>query len=75
MLMQVFEMVVLIVLISVLAGVANNYIKSRGVTGDKHNEELQSRLARLDDLEARVQTLEKIVTDRNFELKEKFRNL
>jgi hypothetical protein len=73
--MQVFEMVVLIVLISVVAGVANNYLKTRGAMDGKGSAELQSRLSRLKDLEERVQTLEKIVTDRNFELKEKIRNL
>lgn len=73
--MQVFEMVVLIVLISVLAGVANNYIKSRSEGGGPISDELNEKLAKLDSLDERVRTLEKIVTDRDFELKEKFRNL
>jgi hypothetical protein len=43
--------------------------------GGESTDELQSRLAQLDSLEERVRTLEKIVTDRNFELREKFRDL
>jgi len=73
--MNTFEMVVLIVLISVVAGVVNNYIKSRVDAGSVESGELAERLAKLDLLEDRVKTLEKIVTDRDFELKEKFRNL
>lgn len=73
--MNPFEMVVLIVLLSLVAGVANNYIKSRSEDGGKASDELNQKLAKLDALDERVRTLEKIVTDRNFELKEKFRNL
>ncbi len=73
--MNTFEMVVLIVLISVVAGVVNNYIKTRIDAGGAVRGELAERLAKLDLLEDRVKTLEKIVTNRDFELKEKFRNL
>ena len=73
--MNTFEMVVLIVLIGVMAGVVNNYIKSRNDSGGAEKGELAERLAKLELLEDRVKTLEKIVTDRDFELKEKFRNL
>ena len=73
--MNPFEMVVLIVLLSLVAGVVNNYLKTRGGMGGKGTDELDTRLAQLDSLEERVRTLEKIVTDRNFELREKFRNL
>jgi hypothetical protein len=73
--MNTFEMVVLIVLISVVAGVVNNYIKNRGGVGSQGSDEVEARLAQLDSLEERVRTLEKIVTDRNFELREKFRDL
>ena len=73
--MNPFEMVVLIVLLSLFAGVANNYIKNRGSLGGQSTDEFETRLAQLDSLEERVRTLEKIVTDRNFELREKFRDL
>lgn len=73
--MNTFEMVVLIVLISVVAGVVNNYIKNRGSMASQGSDEVGARLAQLDSLEERVRTLEKIVTDRNFELREKFRDL
>lgn len=73
--MNPFEMVVLIVLLSLVAGVANNYIKSRSDSAGPASDELNQKLAKLDALDERVRTLEKIVTDRDFELKEKFRNL
>lgn len=73
--MNPFEMVVLIVLLSLVAGVANNYIKNRSNMGGQGADEFETRLAQLDSLEERVRTLEKIVTDRNFELREKFRDL
>jgi len=74
--MNTFEMVVLIVLISVVAGVVNNYIKTRvDAAGAAAGGELDERIGRLELLEERVKILEKIVTDRDFELKEKFRNL
>ena len=73
--MNPFEMVVLIVLLSLVAGVANNYIKSRAEGDSPASDDLKQRLAKLDSLDERVKTLEKIVTDRDFELKEKFRNL
>ncbi|TFH40612.1 MAG: hypothetical protein E4H01_16295 [Lysobacterales bacterium] len=73
--MNTFEMVVLIVLISVVAGVVNNYIKNRGSMTGHGAEEFEARLGQLNSLEERVRTLEKIVTDRNFELREKFRDL
>ncbi len=58
-----------------VAGVVNNYIKNRGSMPDQSADEFGARLAQLDSLEERVRTLEKIVTDRNFELREKFRDL
>ena len=73
--MNPYEMVIFIVFLSLAAGVANNYIKRRSDAGSPANEELNQRLAKLDSLDERVRTLEKIVTDRDFELKEKFRNL
>ncbi len=74
---QVFEMVVLIVAISCAAGVLNNYLKNRG--GGRQAKELEGRLddrmRQIDALEKRVQVLEKIVTDRNYDLKRELHDL
>jgi len=71
--MNPFEMVVIIVLISISAGVINNYFKhknqSRAATEDGDWQE------RLEMMEERLRVLEKIVTDRDYELRQKFRDL
>jgi len=71
--MNPFEMVVIIVLITVGAGVVNNYIKSRN-SGARVSE-IDGRLAKLEDLEHRVQALEAIVTDEGFDLKQRLNRL
>lgn len=73
--MDVFEMVVLVVAISVTAGLLRTWIKSRpandggvaGMTGEQ-----QARLARLEE---RVKALESVVGDGSYELKQKFKDL
>ena len=65
--MDVFTMVVVIVAISVGAGVANNYMKFKrlqhqGSTSDE-------LLAQLDGLRERIRVLEEIVTDPKYHLK------
>lgn len=71
--MNPFEMVVVIVLISIGAGVINNYIKhrSQSVTSDDSGDWQK----RLELMEERLRVLEKIVTDQDYELKQKFRKL
>ena len=73
--MDVFEMVVVIVALSVTAGLINNWIKTRasmtigpaGMTGEQ-----QQRLAKLEE---RVKALEAVVGDASYELKQKFKDL
>ena len=75
--MHVFEMAALIVAIVFGAGVINNYIK-HSAGGAKRREleaELDRRMQRIDSLEERVQVLEKIVTDRNYDLKRELNDL
>ena len=60
--MSVFDMVVVIVIVSCIAGVTNRFIKM------KHEQAAQdgpddATMGRLDDLEDRIEILEKIVTD------------
>lgn len=73
--MDVFEMVVLVVFISVTAGLLRSWIKSRpagvgGVAG--MTAEQESRLAKLEE---RVRSLESVVADGSYELKQKFKDL
>lgn len=72
--MNTFEMVVIVVFLALLAGVLNNYIKGKNSKPDI-DPQLHARLKRLDALEERVRVLEKIVTDRDYELRKEFRNL
>lgn len=76
--MQVFEMVFGIVLISCLASVLNHYMANKRAEREQHGQtagDLQGRLSRIDELEQRVAVLERIVTDRKFDLKRQFEDL
>jgi len=74
--MDVFEMVVLVVFISVTAGLLRLWIKTRpapGAFGPAGMTAEQS--ARLGKLEERVKALESVVSDGSYELKQKFKDL
>ena len=71
--MDVFTMIVIIVAISCGAGVYNNYLKTR-----KHEAKSapsEDVIAELDALRARVEVLEKIVTDEKYQLHRELNNL
>ena len=87
--MHVFEMVVLIVLIGAIASIVSRYLDRKkgdgpdwlgmgdgddplgmGLGGGKGVS-----LERLEKLEERVAVLEKIITDRNYDLNEEFERL
>ena len=72
-----FEMVVLIVLISVGAGVINNYLKVRATQADeiRSQAEVDEVLAEVERLKERVRVLEKIITDNDRHLADEIRNL
>jgi len=72
--MNRYEMVMFIIFIVFAAGVLKHYISLRHRTPEI-DEDTRDRLGRLDALEERVQVLEKIVTDRNYDLKQQFRDL
>ena len=72
--MNKYEMVMFIIFIVFATGALKHYISARHNT-PKIDDETKDRLARLDALEERVQVLEKIVTDRNYDLKQQFRDL
>ena len=74
--MTVFHMVVWIVAIVMIANVLTARYKYRGsMGGDGLDDDDRDRLSRLDELEERVQVLEKIVTDRNYDLKREIDDL
>ena len=69
-----FEMVVLIVLISVGAGVLNTWLKSRKVD-EGQNEELEGLRRELSEVKERVSALETLAVDPDAALREKFKSL
>ena len=72
-----FTMVVLIVLITVGAGVVNNYFKGKANrAGDAETEaELHAMRAELDQVKERVRVLEKLATDGDRRLSEEISRL
>lgn len=75
--MNPFEMVVIIVLISVGAGVINNWIKVRAnrEAETASGEEMRRVIGEVERLQERVRVLEKIVTDNDRQLAEQIRKL
>ncbi len=70
--MDVFEMVVLVVAISVTAGLIRSWIRSRPAEGGGFSADQAARLAKLEE---RVKALESVVGDASYELKQKFKEL
>tara|TARA_R110000796_G_scaffold191597_3_gene308280 strand:+ start:811 stop:1041 length:231 start_codon:yes stop_codon:yes gene_type:complete len=75
--MGVFEMVVIIVMISVGAGVLNNYLKMKAdrVSDQASDLEVKRVLDEVAQLKQRVGVLEKIVTDQERQLSDEIRKL
>ncbi|MDH3646966.1 MAG: hypothetical protein OER80_09350 [Gammaproteobacteria bacterium] len=74
--MDLFEMVVAIVAISCFAGVVNNWLKTRKkVDRSELDRQMGTRLDELHKLEKRMQVLERIVTDRQYDLKRELHEL
>lgn len=72
-----FTMVVLIVLISVGAGVINNYIKMKNARPERteSDADIHRMQAEIDRLTERVRVLEKLATDGDTQLRDEFRRL
>ncbi len=64
--MDVFTMVVVIVTVSCVAGVLNNFLKTKRATHDQAPAE--DLVAEIDALKERVAVLEEIVTDDRYRL-------
>lgn len=75
--MNPFEMVVAIVIIGCIAGTINNWINARARRRALANEESSPavRQEELDRLEKRIRVLERIVTDRDYDLKRELHEL
>lgn len=71
-----FEMIVAIVAIACAAGVLRNWVENRNkVSTTELDERMGERVQRLEDMERRLQVLEKIVTDRRYDLKAELHEL
>lgn len=77
--MNVYEMVILIVAVSVLGGVMKHYFEARGKEAEQRisgntakAQDLETRVA---SLTRRVRVLEEIVTSEGYDLKRKFAEL
>jgi methylphosphotriester-DNA--protein-cysteine methyltransferase len=75
--MQVFEFVFAIIVVITIGRLLERHLAGR--RRYQHDAgptpEQQARAQRVDDLEKRVQVLERIVTDQGYELRQKFRDL
>ena len=72
--MNVFTFLFLVVAAALCAGVMKTYLKERNLRADSA-EDMQRTLAKMDALEERVQVLERIVTERRIDLKQKIDSL
>lgn len=74
--MNVFEFVLLIILIVTIGRLVERRVGRRRHDAAHGPEELgEVPPGKLEDLEKRVQVLERIVTDQGYELRQKFRDL
>lgn len=74
MVLGVFEMIAVIVVASLLAGLVREWIKTK----EKPEIDLspvESRIEKLENLEERIRVLEAIVTDKGYDLKKKIDDL
>lgn len=69
-----FEFVLAIVLLLTVAGLIKHHDKQKAAARQSAPE-LDAKLRRMDELEHRVQVLEKIVTDRHYDLRRQFEDL
>ena len=72
--MAVFEMVAIIVVASLLAGLVREWIKTQQAP-DVDLEPMESRIDRLESLEERIRVLEAIVTNKGYDLKSEIDSL
>jgi predicted nucleic acid-binding Zn-ribbon protein len=66
--MNVFEMVVIIVVVTSVCGVASSWLKSMRNASSARQNDLDEAMDRIDDLEERIRVLEAVVTDDRYDL-------
>ena len=72
--MHVFEMIAIISVAGLLAGLAKQWME-RNQTPEVDLSDIESRLDKLEVLQERVKVLEAIVTDKGYDLKSEIDNL
>ncbi|MBN1237644.1 MAG: hypothetical protein JXB36_04035 [Gammaproteobacteria bacterium] len=76
--MNPFEFVIIIIALAFLSDAVKSYFKSKNDKREaerREDDEASEYAERLRQLEERIRVLERIVTDEQFELKQRFRNL
>ena len=74
--MVVYEMVVAIVAIVMVTAVIKQWLKTKAAKGDPNlAKAFEAKMKQVDELEKRVKTLEKIVTDKRHKLAEEIDGL
>ncbi|HEX7081134.1 MAG TPA: hypothetical protein VF329_08985 [Gammaproteobacteria bacterium] len=76
--MDFFEFVIIVVAIAVVGRIVNSYFKCKAAARKARQDDEESaaeHLAQLARLEERIKVLERIVTDEQFDLRQRFRNL
>ena len=72
--MHVFEMILGVVIVTTIGGLLNNFMKFKTESSETMDG-MDERLHKLEDLEERIKTLEKIITDQNYDLDQKIKSL
>lgn len=67
--MNVFEMIIVIVVVTSITSMATSWMKQRRKSGPPADDR------RLNELEERIRVLERIVTDSGYEVRRQFRDL
>jgi len=72
--LAVFEMVVIIVIAALAAGLIKEWLRTKKVP-EVDLSPVEARIAKIEQLEERVKILEAIVTDKGYDLKSEIDNL
>jgi superfamily II DNA/RNA helicase len=73
--MNVFTFVFLVVTVALCADLMRTYIKGRNKRDESAAEEIEQTVVKIDALEERIQVLERIITERPFDLKKQIDSL
>jgi hypothetical protein len=69
-----FVFVIIIVAIAMFANIIQTWLKQKNRTPEK-NQELEETLSKIDQLEERIQVLERIITENRFDLRNEIDSL